>query len=1251
MASGKPEDPMNNTAGMGTDEESIAQRRKRLRRVSFADREITSVHIFNRDEDYETPPNAAAAEQQNGERADTSESEDKVIRFFGELSDREDTEGDGDGEDEPILQKSFLRPKFSPSSGGSTVGSATSDDEDSFFGPVSSQFINPGRLSNTPISEDHHDITMDSTAFSMHFRSLARSDFGDARTPTSSHLPVEEKTPTEVTSRSDTGSAMVLLTKSKKLFLKSPLPAEKESGGRDSNDMSIVGENSRKYDFGYISPTLEALLAKSKELLPEDCTVEARSPIHDFSLSPQNGHIPVVQANKDSHGIDSSGACQILSPSGSGCRPQIVLQEPESQHYTKDGSLSSSTVRRQSAFSVGILPQSVSCVTPSPKQGGSFMSKETRALVESLSTIQKSKSRLGLIPPSPGSALSQRIEKSKLQLSGHRSMTTPSTFGREVGVHTKINADIPITNLEGLLSKHDNRTPISEKKGMPNKCGSGALSPVVDTGDNNRTPVSEKKGMPDQCSSGALSPVIDTVDDNRTRVSEKKGMPDKCSSGALSPVVDTGDDNRTPLSEKKVMLDQCSSGALSPAADTSDDRTPISERKGVPDQYGCGALKSAADISNVFASRSPKGNTNSEVEGSFFKQQKRNQTASTPGKFVSSLTNSSNVMTSASKNFVTLQDQEQHSKATEKSEIGDGNVTKEYASNNSLNTLSGKVDSLLVESGVLLSETGFLNGSAKQNEKDSMLNKNQNRTNISAAQFLLKDDNHFTVHCETEVISAEDVPSVVTETPPNIPGSSSTDNSKNEALHVKGSSRLKRKTEDVDCAARNCSPKVRRSTHYISNTVMDHPDGNINANNCGRIRRQVMNRVEIPGKVSEEINQMLDPLAVKLNPRMICKLEDILTHMKKVHLCEMLCLQIQSQKVSDDLSGAKIKRHAESRSLLCKLAYEKAKLELLHLKKEIMMKKFQAVSNGVQTSETLRLNCANFLRQHGFRSTGLLNPNHADEAMITSKRGEITQEIKELDSKIKNLVQCFTTFDTMTEEPAYADIIMIAEDTLKKRTSCRSIRQDILVWKVDSLGEWNDCQSIVLNYSGLFNQRLTLKPGHPSCVLVSNSLSDTLVKHFPETNVSIALNSLFKAEDSQKCIGCSNILLEITQKTSLLLHNLLDVAEEFHLAQMNIPNLVQGHFNSPSAEQLQLQISFLDCTNVRKLIVVLDLACLIHGKYPSDVVPCELREGDVVASKELKNEIESAMDDVGLGYPRILRLCRCISKVLQSQRR
>ncbi|KAF2534881.1 hypothetical protein F2Q70_00029919 [Brassica cretica] len=287
MASEKPEDPMNNTAG--TDDETIAQRRKRLRRVSFADREITSVHIFKRDEDYETPPSPPASKPRNGE---TSESEDKVIRFFGELAaDSEDTEGD-----EPV-EKLFLRPKSSPSSGGSTIGSATTDDEDSFFGPVSSHFINPGRLSDATISEEHHDMTMDSTAFSMHFRSLVMSESGDLRTPTSSHhvpVEVEEKTPIQVTFRSDTGSAMVL-TYPKKLFPKSPVPVDKGSGGGDSNDMSLVGDDSRKYDYGHITPALAALLGdESREPVPasQDNSVEARSPVPEFSLFPQYGSIP-----------------------------------------------------------------------------------------------------------------------------------------------------------------------------------------------------------------------------------------------------------------------------------------------------------------------------------------------------------------------------------------------------------------------------------------------------------------------------------------------------------------------------------------------------------------------------------------------------------------------------------------------------------------------------------------------------------------------------------------------------------------------------------------------------------------------------------------------------------------------------------------------------------------------------------------------------------------------------------------------
>lgn len=145
--------------------------------------------------------------------------------------------------------------------------------EDNFFGPVSANFIRPGRLSDSAASDD---LTMDSTAFSMHFRSLARSDSGgggDLKTPTmtAAHrlLAFEDSaaTPSHNATPTDSASFMVL-TQAKK----SMLPVDKVSsaaagGGKDSNEMSIVGENPRSYDYGRISPRLDALLAEGSNIL------------------------------------------------------------------------------------------------------------------------------------------------------------------------------------------------------------------------------------------------------------------------------------------------------------------------------------------------------------------------------------------------------------------------------------------------------------------------------------------------------------------------------------------------------------------------------------------------------------------------------------------------------------------------------------------------------------------------------------------------------------------------------------------------------------------------------------------------------------------------------------------------------------------------------------------------------------------------------------------------------------------------
>lgn len=132
--------------------------------------------------------------------------------------------------------------------------------EDNAFGPVYASLIRQGRLSDSPVSNDeNHEITMDSTAFSLHFqRLLAKSDPGeDLKTPYMYPLSLEERTPSH---RTNSRSSMSL-TNTKTASPRSASPILKSrSAGKDSNAMSLIGENTSKYEYGRLSPSLEALL-------------------------------------------------------------------------------------------------------------------------------------------------------------------------------------------------------------------------------------------------------------------------------------------------------------------------------------------------------------------------------------------------------------------------------------------------------------------------------------------------------------------------------------------------------------------------------------------------------------------------------------------------------------------------------------------------------------------------------------------------------------------------------------------------------------------------------------------------------------------------------------------------------------------------------------------------------------------------------------------------------------------------------
>lgn len=146
--------------------------------------------------------------------------------------------------------------------------------EDDFHGPVSASFIRPGELSDSAASDDNHDLTMDSTAFSLHYRSLACSDTGDLKTPTRFAVSFEDKTPSQ-TSAPTASESFMELTKINRLSPHPTAPADTSSISKDSNDMSIVGQNPRRFDYDRLSPSIEAMLAEGDNNLLAACELDS----------------------------------------------------------------------------------------------------------------------------------------------------------------------------------------------------------------------------------------------------------------------------------------------------------------------------------------------------------------------------------------------------------------------------------------------------------------------------------------------------------------------------------------------------------------------------------------------------------------------------------------------------------------------------------------------------------------------------------------------------------------------------------------------------------------------------------------------------------------------------------------------------------------------------------------------------------------------------------------------------------------
>ncbi|XP_045822935.1 uncharacterized protein LOC123915754 isoform X3 [Trifolium pratense] len=413
-------------------------------------------------------------------------------------------------------------------------------------------------------------------------------------------------------------------------------------------------------------------------------------------------------------------------------------------------------------------------------------------------------------------------------------------------------------------------------------------------------------------------------------------------------------------------------------------------------------------------------------------------------------------------------------------------------------------------------------------------------------------------------------------------------------------------------------------------------------------------------RFSTSTKQLLSPSFDKLNFRLIGTLEDILVRLQKVKKWDILSSEIHSQKkLTDPLDIPRHKRVVEMKLLLFNIAYEKAKLQLMNVKRERLLEKVQQLSSGLQETQMMKnsMPCSAKTR---------LVDIQADDSHINTKKFnsqgkcqvscknvmETRQELENLDQKAKSLSEFFYSYCKMKGDQSYTNVVRSVRDYLEKRISYKLVFQNLKLWDVEDFERKDDYHMIILNYRGYIIQRFTVNAGLSS-IIVSNSLNDVNIgKTYPNVEAFSAFVFALNPHTTSKCTGRISMAQE-TQITGSLLSNLLDVVEEVQLARVEIRNLVQAKFNSHSVNQLDLQLSFIDFCGGKKVQVILDMTCLKCGAYPAEVLPSQIyglaANGEQKAlPSSLVDEIRSAAESVSVGYSRIVRLCRCISQAVQG---
>ncbi|KAI7728399.1 hypothetical protein M8C21_014143 [Ambrosia artemisiifolia] len=1167
MTSPAPPEDQSNTK---TEEETTAFHKKRSRRVSFA--ENTSVHFFNRDEDLETPPDPEPPTPPSERDSDNEEDDD-------------DMDDNGSGPKFP-----FIRVVGSPSSGGSTA-SATSNDEDNFFGPVSTSFIRRDFLDSAS-PDDNHDQTMDSTAFSMHFHSFARSDSEDLRSSTRVPLSFEEKTPTSSSIPSGTRNTMQL-TLVNKPSTQPDVSTSKLSSGSQSNDMSLVGEYHDKYDYGKLSSAMDPLLAEDHTNLHSVSHISVlKSPT---KAGKQNGNGPDLM--DISYGQDNN----IKGITSDGGHKEVVSVKQNEMGVADDGS--KLLPNKQIAFSVlshTFDTQASKLLSPKQSIRGTLTVTTnepvkdafgTNSRLEFLATSQRTPSNhMNMVhrsndvvekeneSPLVGSITHLTDRPSHMLLNGAGLFKSPATVTPSnnpasfVQRASDLSLQKSISKL-GILEASPFCAALSAKLEDSNPRSLAGISKMTPLGnlldkegasanlDGTKTETPKNLVPKESCAEVASQLVLPS---ENTRSGEHMHQTVVRSPGYKDDENKIVSPQTFNTSSKKLKKATPAKLGVNP---NRDEEQPIQHSESLESATGhVGALATASDGMG-------KGRGNStpvNVAGSNIEEMVQDK-----GDSLFDVHNNSETRG----NLANLSNNIEHEKLQPVLRGSDISI--------------GRMKAFLSVNG------GINEKSSHKNLADQFGSSPSNKEPYS----VLHSENNDTFHEEnvlSEVSSAE---------------------RKRKAEHVT--------TDKI--------AKIQKS----SNSGLELPSDN----GMQSTGPNLEHLTEIHTRFFKETN-LLSHSVDKMNLHAIDRMVDVLGQLQRLKTYELLSNEIRSQD----------KKAAETKLILCKFVHEQAKLQLMHVKRERLLKNVNSLASGIRESETLKLNSSqNSLDVQVIHQQSLPdNSKDIQECQVDKdKMTSMTQAIKDTDKRISNLTKSFHISCKMKGEPNIADTVAYANTYLMKRAHCQIIRKDLQLWVIDNLKSGKDHQDVVINYLDLIFQRFTITAGVVPRISISITLNQMNIhKNFKDVEASTALGFVFDTGLVQKHVTATSMAHE-TQMTSSILGNLVDVMEEIQLAKIELKNLIYARFRTSLDERLDLELYFFDSNSRKKATITLNTSCLKRGIYPAEIVACQIdvsvAESQTSSNEKFSAEIAAAVENLRVGFLRILRLCRCISQLVSLQ--